>query len=257
MLFRVVHFLIGAVLAGGGGYLAWTAPAGAVNLFPPGPSGLPLALLGGLFGVTTGLVFLVSALHPRPNQKRRAAEKVAREDAALTQAEAYYSERSRAADRDWRSADIAPLPTPSPATPVPPPQPPAAAVAPPPPPPPAPPPNPFPSAVNLNPIPRTQDVAPAPIAPTPASEGPYATIRSAIAAGKLAEADKMLNAARDTATGLALAQLTALAGDHAAASGQPGHAKWLWKLALKRFGELDATASPEAVRVAASLRGPI
>ena len=56
----------------------------------------------------------------------------------------------------------------------------------------------------------------------------------------------MLQAARETATGLDLAKLTALAGDHAAALGQPKHARWLWRLAVKRFGEHDALGLPEA-----------
>lgn len=80
-------------------------------------------------------------------------------------------------------------------------------------------------------------------------------IRAAIAAGKLAEAEQMLNSARDGATGLDLAYLTALAGDHAAAAGQQSHAKWLWRLATKRFGENDATGAPDAQRIAALL-GP-
>lgn len=63
----------------------------------------------------------------------------------------------------------------------------------------------------------------------------------------------MLNAARDTATGLDLAHLTALAGDHAAAAGQQSHARWLWRLAMKRFGETNALASPDAQRIAATL----
>lgn len=65
----------------------------------------------------------------------------------------------------------------------------------------------------------------------------------------------MLNAARESATGLDLAHLTALAGDHAAAAGQQSHAKWLWRLAMKRFGENNALASPDAQRIAATL-GP-
>lgn len=63
----------------------------------------------------------------------------------------------------------------------------------------------------------------------------------------------MLNAARETAMGLDLAHLTALAGDHAAASGQQSHAKWLWRLALRRLTEHGAAASPDGQRIAAAL----
>ena len=69
----------------------------------------------------------------------------------------------------------------------------------------------------------------------------------------LDEAEQMLNAARETATGLDLAHLTALAGDHAAAAGQQSHAKWLWRLAMKRFGENGALESADAKRIAAAL----
>jgi len=311
MLLRVLQFLLGAALFGGGSYLAWTQSAGPLNIFPPGPDGLPLLLLLGILGVSAGIVFLVSAVHPRPNQKRAAAEKSARDDAALGQAEAYYSERSRAADRDWRSAPITPPHTPVPAPPAPPQPapvqpavaaappavpPPAPVTQPPPPPkpvaqapapvaplpaptpttPPPPPANPFPSQVTLNPIPTaaaapkpvpapiappTPSPSPKPPAPMPAAiaptvDGPHQPIRSAIAAGKLAEAEQMLNAARETATGLDLAHLTALAGDHAAAAGQQSHAKWLWRLAMKRFAENGALESADAKRIAATLAPP-
>lgn len=66
----------------------------------------------------------------------------------------------------------------------------------------------------------------------------------------------MLNAARETAAGLELAELTAIAGEHAEAGGQQSHARWLWRLAMKRFGELDAASSPAALRVAAKLGRP-
>jgi hypothetical protein len=347
MLLRVVQFLLGAVLAGGGGYLAWTYRADAAHVFPPGVSGLPVLLLAGLLGLTSGLVFLVSAVHPRPNQRRLAAEKAERDDAALGQADAYYSQRARAADRDWRSGDIAPLappapppeppkpvpaaaapapqPAPQPAAPVtpsvvvpspsapdpapldeptkprgqrslsmPPPAPksapapepivakpaapkpapvePAPKPAPVPAPEPivakpaastaAPPPSPFPAQVTLTPLPRAAEPPPAPApqaavathAPVVAADDPHAEIRAAINAGRLDEADRMLAATRDSATGLDLARLTALAGDHAAVSGRQSHAKWLWRLALKRFGELDAMNSPAAKAVAESLR---
>ena len=89
MLVRVLQFLLGAALAGGGGYLAWTHRADASNLFPPGAAGLPLFLLAGAFGVTSGIVFLVSAVHPRSNQKRALAARASREEAALGEADAY------------------------------------------------------------------------------------------------------------------------------------------------------------------------
>lgn len=239
MWLRIVQFVIGAVLGAGGGYLAWVNLDAAGSLLPPGPSGLPLPLLLGVFGVVAGLVLLVSALHPRPNQRRMRAAKLAREDAALQQAEAYYSERLRAADRDWRSGDITP-PAPEPARS-------AAATAPL-----------FLSQAALAPIPRAAEppaAAARPAAPVaPSGDGKHAAIRAALAAGQLDEAERLLNAARETAAGLDLAQLTALAGDHALAKGQPTHARWLWRLALKRFAENEATDSPAARAVAESLR---
>lgn len=356
MLFRVLQFVLGAGLAGGGGFLVWTQRETAANIFPPGPAGLPYLLLLGILGVSAGIVFLISAVHPRPNTKRAAAEKAAREDSALESAEAYYSERSRAADRDWRDAAISPPPAATPPQPAPPPKPvtvappaappaapvpvqpamaappPAPATVPPPPkpvmtpppaaptpspapaavqppsappaaaapqppvapppkptitpppappvtapvaapaavpppaappvrpvaPPAAPPVNPFPSPITLAPIPRAPaagpPAAPPPApAPQPASSGPHPAIRSALAAGKLAEAEGLLNAARETATGADLAHLTALAGDHAAASGQQSHAKWLWRLALRRLTEAGAADSPDGKRIAAAL----
>lgn len=283
MLMRVLHFIIGAALAGGGGWLAWTSRETASGIFPVGQAGLPLMFLAGVFGVTSGIVFLVSAVHPRPNQKRIAAEKAARDDAALQQAEAYYSERSRAADRDWRASEITPPPpappaaaVASPAAPAPAAAQPSQPVAPPAAPPPirpTPPPAPsqpvakpvaavFPSDATLAAIPRAQDAPPAAAARpataavpvTPAGGEANAAIREALTAGRLDEAEKLLNAGRDTATGIALAELTALAGDHAAASGRQSHARWLWRLALKRFGEQEAMGSPAARAVAESLR---
>ena len=305
MLVRVLQFILGAALAGGGGYLAWTYRDGAASLFPPGAAGLPLLLLAGLFCVTSGIVFLVSAVHPRPNQRRMLAQRAAREDAALGEADAYYSQRARAADRDWRSGDIAPLAPPEPPKPsqpaataataatsaiaplaVPPLEPAEPAVPlkprslsmPPASPKPvakpvassepvangasAPPPSPFPAQVTLAPLPRAAEPPPAAAAqaplpasaPAPAADDPHALIRAAINAGKLDEADRMLAAARDSATGMDLALLTALAGDHASVSGKQSHAKWLWRLALKRFGELGDIDSATAKAVAESLR---
>lgn len=315
MVVRVLQFLLGAVLAGGGGYLAWIQRADAVGSFPPGPSGLPILLLAGVLGVTSGIVFLVSAVHPRFNQRRAQAERAARDTADLNVADAYYSGRDRPVDRDWRSGRIAPLPPPAPPPEPPKPSPPAAGVPPiivspvaappadtpepaappkqrtlsippiapvaaPQPPAPAPvakpapaaqpvangasapPPSPFPAQVTLAPLPRAAEPPPPPPQPAPLAtaapaqteDGPHAPIRAAINAGKLDEADRMLTAARDTATGMDLALLTALAGDHAALSGKPGHAKWLWRLALKRFGELGDMSSPAAKAVAENLR---
>jgi hypothetical protein len=299
MLVRVLQFLLGAALAGGGGYLAWTHRADASNLFPPGAAGLPLFLLAGAFGVTSGIVFLVSAVHPRSNQKRALAARASREEAALGEADAYYSQRARAADRDWRSGDITPpappVPTPEPpqtvatvqsaeaaepaapvkprslSTPLVAPEPAPAAEAP------AkpgarsepattgasaPPPSPFPAQVTLAPLPRADEPPPAATSPAPQSmPGPalptgdtHAQIRAAIEEGKLDEADRLLVEARDTATGMDLALLTALAGDHAAVSGRQSQAKWLWRLATKRFGELGAMNSEAAKAVAESLR---
>ncbi len=280
MLVRVVQFLLGAVLAGGGGYLAWTYRAEAANVFPPGAAGLPLFLLAGALGVTSGIVFLVSAVHPRANQKRALAARASREEVALGEADAYYSQRARAADRDWRSGDIVepaapvkprslsvPPVAPKPATPA------AEAPAKPAAKPVAsaepaangastPPPSPFPAQVTLAPLPRAAEPPPVPVqqapppasTPAPAVDDPHAAIRAAIREGKLDDADKMLAAARDTATGMDLALLTALAADHAAVSGRLSHAKWLWRLALKRFGELGALNSDAAKAVAESMR---
>ena len=289
MLVRVLQFIVGAILAGGGGYLAWTWRESAANLFPPPPDGLPLVVLAGLFGLASGLVFLVSAVHPRPNQRRGLAERTAREAASLSEAEAYYGGRSHAADRDWRSGDVTPLAPPQPAPePARSPQPiavqpasslenaeveaPARPRSLSTPPPPAKPvasaepvgngASPFPSEATLSPLPRAAESPPAPaaraappaVAPAPAADDLHAPIRAAISAGRLDEADKMLAAARDSATGMDLALLTALAGDHAAVSGRQSHAKWLWRLALKRFGELGALDSPAARTIAESLR---
>lgn len=328
LLVRIVHFLIGAVLAGGGGFLAWTERARALSLFPPDPAGAPWLLVAGVAGVTAGVVFLASAVTPRPKRAARAAAEAERRREALAAADAFYAERSRAADRDWRSGDLPPVHTPA-APPHPPeadllfasePAPaaprgaaPRAAVtettratmmetrpaaqatqAPKPPEtapampelalttpmrasPPAlkpvatsaPPPagdTPFPSMATLTPIPRPAEPPPAPVmtvqapAPSPtaaggaAAGGAYAAIRAAIADGRLAEADKLLTEEREKAQGQALAELTGLAGDHAAAAGRTSNAKWLWRLALKRFGELNAMDSPAARAVSERLR---
>lgn len=87
-----------------------------------------------------------------------------------------------------------------------------------------------------------------------AAADPHAAIRSALKAGQLAEAERLLEAGRESAKGLALAELTGLAGDHAAAAGRQSHAKWLWRLAIKRFGEEGAMDTPAARAISESLR---
>jgi hypothetical protein len=94
---------------------------------------------------------------------------------------------------------------------------------------------------------------PAAVVPSAAAE-PHAAIRAALKAGQLAEAERLLEAGRESAKGLALAELTGLAGDHAAAAGRQSHAKWLWRLAIKRFGEEGAMDTPAARAISESLR---
>lgn len=317
MLVRILQFVIGALLAGGGGYLAWTHRSAGMNVFPP-EAGMPWLVIAGVLGLCAGVVFLVSAVHPRPNTRARAEAKAKRREETLGAAEAYYSqreprrdsERDRAVDSDWRSGD---LPTPVQPSPPPAPEPvkmvepvrTAPPVAPPPekmtpekpapekpvvapvvaaPPAPAAkpvatsaPPEPvlpplFPSTATLAPIPAAAEPPPAvtiekpqvvaapaveatetkPVAAAPS--GPFGAIRTALAVGKLDDAEKLLNASRETAQGLELAELTGLAGDHAAASGRISNAKWLWRLSLKRFGELGAMDTPAAQAVSESLR---
>jgi hypothetical protein len=288
MLLRIVQFLIGAALGGGGGYLAWLHRSDFGAIFPPGPGGPPWMLVLGILGVASGIVFLVSAVHPRPNQRAALAARAQQRDAQLNEAETYYAEAGRAADRDWRSGDIpppvapaapvmaGPVAEPAPVAPAPvvatPPVPPPV-VAPPPPPPVAPPPPPppvapapapvaappvFPSTASLAPIPQAAEPPPAPVtiaaSPAPPATGPHDSIRAAIKDGRLDEAERLLEAGRETAEGAALAELTGLAGDHAAAAGRQSHAKWLWRLAVKRFGEAGAMDTPAARAVAESLR---
>jgi hypothetical protein len=117
---------------------------------------------------------------------------------------------------------------------------------------------PFPSAATLAPIPKSSDPPPPPAMAAPAA-GPAApsdfdAIRAAITDGRLEEADRMLTSEKDRAQGEALAELTGLAGDHAAAAGRQSNAKWLWRLALKRFGECNAMNSPAARAVSERLR---
>ena len=105
MLVRIIQFLIGVVMAGGGGYLAWTHRSDGMNIFPPA-DGMPWLVIAGVLGLSAGIVFLVSAVHPRPQRRARLAAEAAERDATLGAAEDYYSERGRAADRDWRAGDI-------------------------------------------------------------------------------------------------------------------------------------------------------
>jgi hypothetical protein len=342
MLARIIQFLIGAGFGAGGGYLAWTHRAEFSLLFPPGPAGLPLMLIAGVAALAVGIVFLASAMAPRPKRTARLQQAAARRAETLRAADTYYAERSRAADRDWRSGKLpshtpaatpasdplfdpepigaerpearpAPRFEPEPASvhdedkhdplfdPAPPeaeparggerfaepvarpaplyadPAPRAAAAKPVatsvPPTAMA-----FPSTATLSPIPKSSEAPPivppfsaneamasmqaaAPavaLAPTAArdewADPAFAEIRAALADGRLEEADRLLNASRETATGLALAELTGLAGDHAAAAGRQSNAKWLWKLSLKRFGEAGALDSPAARQVSERLR---
>jgi hypothetical protein len=353
MLARIIQFLIGAAFGAGGGYLVWNHRGEMSQLFPPGPEGLPLMLVAGIGAVSLGVVFLASAIAPRPKRTARLQAAASRRAETLRAADSYYAERSRAADRDWRSGKLPPH-TPAPAGPTEPaadsffdqepmqaeePAPPAdplfdprpvRTIEPPqqddalfdPParynePAPAPvaskaepaisvrpapqlaepvtrpaaakpvatsvPPTPvvFPSTATLAPIPKSSEppphVAPppalapevsvaaaAPMAlpvapPAAASDEPeqtkdFADIRAAIKDGRLEDADRLLNASREIASGLALAELTGLAGDHAAAAGRQSNAKWLWRLALKRFGEEGALDSPAARQVSERLR---
>lgn len=290
MLVRILQFLVGAALGGGGGYLVWLHRFEFGAVFPPGPGGPPWMLVLGVLGVAAGIVFLVSAVHPRPNQRAALAARAQAREVQLNEAETYYAEAGRAADRDWRSGDIPPPvapvapvapamaapvaePAPKVAAPAPPPPPPAT-VTPPPPPPhvvppppvapvavtaPPPPPSSFPSTASLAPIPQAAEPPPAPVT-NPASvepsvePGPHDAIRAAIAEGRLDEAERLLEAGRETAEGVALAELTGLAGDHAAAAGRQSHAKWLWRLATRRFAEAGAMDTPAARAVADSLR---
>lgn len=275
---RIIHFLIGAVAAGVGGFVVWMHRDSAAAIFPPADGEAPWLLILGLAAASAGVVFLVSAIAPRPKRAARLAAEAARRQEALAAADAYYAERSRAADRDWRSGDLPPPvqpqmaiePAPEEAA-----RPPALALQEPPAslkpvassvPPEAPAHQPFPASATLAPIPKSVDPPPRPMvvaatteaadSPTqePEASGRFAPIREAIAEGRLDEADRMLSTERETAAGEALAELTGLAGDHAAAAGRQSNAKWLWRLALKRFGEADAMTSPAARAVAERLR---
>ncbi len=146
----------------------------------------------------------------------------------------------------------------------------------------------FPAAATLAPIPRSLDPPPHPAPPhamlgfaavpmaarariaprpavfeamQPAARSPsLVDIRNAIETGDLDHADRLIadERARMKAAGddeaLALAELTGLAGDHAAASDRLGGAKWLWRLALRRFSDAGAMDSPAARAVSERLR---
>lgn len=269
MLGRIIHFLIGAGAAAAGGYLMWMHRASVAAIFPPSAEDTPWLLIAGLAAACTGIVFLAAAVIPRPQRAARLAAEAARRQEALTAADAYYAERSRAADRDWRSGDLpAPVQPQAPAEPAPAKpaaaKPVASAV-----PPAALPSQPFPASATLAPIPKSADPPPRPAAapardqieaapalPQAAAQEAdrFGAIRAAIAEGRLDEADRMLSKERESAEGEALAELTGLAGDHAAAAGRQSNAKWLWRLALKRFGEADAMTSPAARAVSERLR---
>ena len=96
-----------------------------------------------------------------------------------------------------------------------------------------------------------------PLAP---GASPLRLIRDAIAAGDLDRAELLLGEERNrlSAAGdaerMALAELTGLAGDHAAAAGRIGSAKWLWRLALQRFAAADAIGVSSARDVSERLR---
>ena len=316
--------LLGAALAGGGGYLTWLYRTLTPQLFPPDPRHAPWLLIAGLAGLIAGIVLLIEALMPRPQRKAQIAQDAERRRAAIAAADVYYAERARAADRDWRSGDLPPQPPkPSPfdnapfekgpvetapvaeATLAPA----ASAVAPlgapvfaatpslaldsh------------FPSMASLGAIPPSVDgpLLPRPTSaaalstaysPTPATRAPlspsanaptrpalvfdaaaqpayaatpslingaFTRIRAALAGGELEAADQLLAEERTRlTTGGAnsetdLAELTGLAGDHAAASGRIGGAKWLWRLSLQRFGAANAMGAPAARAVSERLR---
>lgn len=304
MVVRIVQFLLGAVLAGGGGYLGWLNRGLAVSLFPADAGTAPWLLIGALLAVCSGVVLLVASVLPQgAARKAQIAAEMARREESLQAADTFYGERSRAADRDWRSGDLPPEPKgapppvvtkPAPAAPTRPavtangPFPAAAALAPIPvatdPPlqplpastPPlapisAPAPKPTPAAAPApEPVAKPElapiaPPAPAPVTPAPAvaavtkassGNGTFASIRDAISGNRLDEADKLLADERSRAgtDGARLAELTGLAGDHAAAAGRPGNAKWLWRLALKRFADAGEINSGAARDVSERLR---
>lgn len=107
--------------------------------------------------------------------------------------------------------------------------------------------------------PANADTAPA--APLVISGDPaLEDIRSAIEQNRLEDADRLLAATRKrmnedgVSNPAELAQLTGLAGDHAAADGRLGSAKWLWRLALQRFAAAGAIDDPAARAVSERMR---
>jgi hypothetical protein len=298
MLLRFLQLLFGGGVAAAGGYMVWVNRASAQDIRSLSADTIPWLLIAGLLMLVLGMVAVVSALLPGTPSPSK-IEREARRLEALREADRFYAERARAADRDWRSGDLPPLAE----TPVVPPTPaepveliasapaahaPNAAPA-------APQPVPasrwFPAQASLQPIPARAsallDLAPPryrtagrPSAATesrralggeaPPSErdspivlaaaSPLEAIRRALAASDLETAERLLAAERTRLTGgdvedaLALAELTGLAGDHAAASGRIGGAKWLWRLSLQRFAAADAMTSPAARAVSERLR---
>jgi len=254
MIARVLFLLVGLVATGAGGFLGWLNRHLASSLFPADPAHAPWPLVGAVALLATGLACIGAGVAPQKGKRRSADVKSAEQTAALQAADTYYAARTTApvtehpADRDWRSADLPPVPPSIAATPPPPAPPPSVRAAPEPAsavPPPAPPPV----------------VAAPPAATSPAQDDtPLGRIRAALAANRLEEADRLLADERNRLSGagdgdpVALAMLTGLAGDHAAADGRVGGAKWLWRLALQRFAKADAMNSAEARAVAESLR---
>lgn len=267
MLVRFVLFVLGAGLLGGGGWLAWLKRDATPEMFPP-PAGLDFWLLiGALLLVCAGLVLLGAAVIPRPKRAARLAAEAARRKQVIADADSFYARRARAANSDWRTGDL-PAPSQTPVTP-----------------PPAEPehvPDPVftpeprvepqpaePERLEAEPAALQPDATPDHATPQTAQPAPLQTtpdtteldaIRRLLDAGQLDEAETQLDAARNLllAAGPAaraqLAELTGLAGEHAAAAGRPGNAKWLWRLALRRFGEAGAAQSPAARRIADLLR---
>lgn len=101
--------------------------------------------------------------------------------------------------------------------------------------------------------------APSPEA-APAGDPALEEIRTAIAQNRLEDADRLLAETRKrmndggASDPAQLAQLTGLAGDHAAADGRLGSAKWLWRLALQRFAAAGAIDDPAARAVSERMR---
>ncbi len=114
MIVRIVLFIAGLALAGGGGWLAWTNHAASGELFSPGAPLTLWLLVAGVAGACAGLVLLVSAVVFTGASRAKQAEAAERTAKALSQADAFYAERARAADRDWRSdTPVPPQPTPA------------------------------------------------------------------------------------------------------------------------------------------------